>query len=339
MIYPGKVYMNNLFSHSPKELTTDGFLAWFILEIKHDQKALGSFFYNLGLCNDPKSTIDNVSISRQEKNTDLIIRYNVDAIHHQALFENKTHTTIHSNQLSKYKKTFPDFNHYKYLKLARVNYHEQKATKKHGYDVLNAYDLHNALKVLAYDNEIVNQYIQFLKNDFIKIIDEIELSLESENIYSLFSNRQAQQYLIDSLYEKIDGLNESIRFKSRSNVGGSPWTQLDICKRELAYGKTNEYLFWRIDKRAGNYYLRLNQYANIDSDHKINKMKFLEELRTNIQPLFDKYKLNTSKPSNSGVKESEICILFFKDNTINTIKSILPALTKEIMGCYSKLKL
>jgi hypothetical protein len=36
--------MNNLFSHSPKELTTDGFLAWLILEIKDNNNEILTFF-------------------------------------------------------------------------------------------------------------------------------------------------------------------------------------------------------------------------------------------------------------------------------------------------------
>lgn len=168
-------------------------------------------------------------------------------------------------------------------------------------------------------------------------IDEIEVSMVSENKYNLFSDRQAQHYLIDKLYETIDGTNDSIYFKSYTNISGSPWTQLDISHKNNVYGDASEFLFWRIDNKSGKYYLRLNQYADINKDYKPQKTKNLVRLRNNIEPLFDKFDLCTSKPSNRGVKESEISIIFFNENE-NKIQSIVDALiplTNSIIEVYS----
>ncbi|PCI47259.1 MAG: hypothetical protein COB51_06155 [Moraxellaceae bacterium] len=264
----------------------------------------------------------------------MIIRYDVDSSPHQALFENKTYSTIHSDQLARYRDQFPGFKHYKYLKLARVNYNERRLAKKYGYDVLTSYDLFDAINLIGLESEILAQYKQFLLNHFIEPINQIESVLVSENKYDLFSDIQAQQYLIDLLYEKIDGLNDALYFKSSSNLGGSPWTQLDICKREHAYSNISEYLFWRIDKRSGSYYLRLNQYARVDSIDERRKFENLELLREVIKPLFKNHGLCVSDPSDRGVKESEVCIVFFKDNNLKTIREVLADLTLEIVEKY-----
>ena len=326
--------MNNLFSYSPKELTTDGFLTWLICEVESEPKWMKALFFRLGLCSNNSKIISNVKITRQEKNTDLIIRYDVDSSPHQALFENKTYSTIHSDQLARYRDQFPGFKHYKYLKLARVNYNERRLAKKYGYDVLTSYDLFDAINLIGLESEILAQYKQFLLNHFIEPINQIESVLVSENKYDLFSDIQAQQYLIDLLYEKIDGLNDALYFKSSSNLGGSPWTQLDICKREHAYSNISEYLFWRIDKRSGSYYLRLNQYARVDSIDERRKFENLELLREVIKPLFKNHGLCVSDPSDRGVKESEVCIVFFKDNNLKTIREVPADLTLEIVEKY-----
>ncbi|EGR0269582.1 hypothetical protein [Vibrio alginolyticus] len=326
--------MNNLFSHSPKELTTDGFLAWLILEIKDNNNEILTFFKRLGLCSEQADKITNVEVSRQEKNTDLIVRYEVDSTSCGALFENKTYSSIHSDQLRRYKEIFPNFQHYKYLKLARVNYEEKKETRKYGYEVIDSKSLLKALDGLSLDSEILTQYKSFLVEQFVEPIAEIEYSMVSENKYHLLSNRQAQQHLIDILYQSVDGINDSIYFKSRSNVGGSAWTQLDIAHRLNAYGDISECIFWRIDKKSGDYYLRLNQYAGIDNEYKSKKKANLKKLRGVVEPLFKEYGLTISNPSNRGVKESEISIIFFKNNSLESVVDAFVPLTKKVISLY-----
>lgn len=330
--------MNNLFSHSPKELTTDGFLAWLILEIKDNNNEILIFFKCLGLCSEQANKITNVEVSRQEKNTDLIVRYDVDSTSCGVLFENKTYSSIHSDQLRRYKEIFPNFQHYKYLKLARVNYEERKETRKNGYDVIDSRSLLKALNGLSLGSEILTQYKSFLVEQFVEPIEEIELSMVSENKHHLLSNRQAQQYLIDILYQSVDGINDSIYFKSRSNVGGSAWTQLDIAHKPNAYGNIPEYIFWRIDKKSDDYYLRLNQYAGIDNEYKSKKKENLTKLRDVVEPLFKEYGLTTSSPSNRGVKESEISIIFFKNNSLESVVDSLAPLTKKVIALYQNVE-
>ena len=329
--------MNNIFLYSPKELATDAFLAWCIQEYDGNtagQKLAGPFFHSLGLCNSQNDLISDIRVSRQEKHTDLIIRYFVNGSATQALFENKIYTTVHSEQLEQYSKDFPDFQFYKYLKLGYINYEERKQVKNSGYTVIDAYKLRSALAHTP-SNILVDQYKEFLDTQFIRVQDEIKNELIINNKHQLFERSEAQQYILSSLHEKIDRRIPYLEFKYAANSGGTPWTQLFIAKRDNAYGDEAEYLAWRIDKRGQGYYLRLNQYSYIDDQDWSRKEKNLQILRDFVTHLLERHELVLGPHSNRGRNESEIAIMFFIDNHLSRITHLLPSLSEEISNFYS----
>ena len=124
-------------------------------------------------------------------------------------------------------------------------------------------------------------------------------------------------------------------------MNGTPWTQLDICRREGYYEGKNETLFWRVDSRAGRTYLRVNQYAAIPMDqHEIvadkkRRLRALRELAYNISADYD---LKPGKLSNKGVRESEVIIFFFDENPYGLLKGLLPELTKRLQSQYYSLE-
>ena len=329
--------MNNIFMYSPKELSTDAFLAWYVKEFDGNDVFKGlatKFFYELGLCNSLQDLIRDIHVSRQEKNTDLIIRYSINGKKTQALFENKTYTTAHSNQLERYSKEFSGFQYYKYMKLGYIPFAERKMAVGAGYDVIDVYQLRSALGETP-KNMIADQYREFLEEQFIRVQNEIKNELITENKYSLFESSEAQQYILSTLHEKIDKQIPYTLFKFAANSGGTPWTQLDIAIRDNAYDEEAEYLFWRIDKRGKGYYLRLNQYSDIEAQHWPKKEKNLKVLRDFVAPLLKHNGLITASPSNRGIKESEVSIMFFVDNHLSKITPLLPSLSKEISSFYS----
>ena len=91
---------NNFFFYSPKELTTDAFLAWLFLEFNDNPKLKNKtvdFFIGLGLCAVNTKMVNEISVDKQKQKTDLIIRYKADGKLMGALFENKTTSSIHSD--------------------------------------------------------------------------------------------------------------------------------------------------------------------------------------------------------------------------------------------------
>ncbi|GEM78898.1 hypothetical protein [Vibrio superstes] len=324
---------NNFFNHAPKELALDGFLNWLIIEIKATDDIV-SFFTKLGLCPNGTSSISEVKVRRQEKSTDLIIRYSADSKPYKALFENKTRGSASREQLKKYKKEFSDFQYYKFLKLARINFAEQKLLDELEYVAIGAQELCSAIECLTFSNQVTREFTEFLKFKYIEKIQYIESSMVSDNNYSLFADSQAQHHLIDAIHREIDGTNDATWFKSGANVGGRPWTQLDIGKKPKAYADSTEHLFWRVDEQIPGYYLRLTQYANVEAEFKETKQKNRDKLREIFAPISKRYDLTYTKPNNKGIKECEILKLFFKDNELPVIYDSLVELSKELIEAY-----
>ena len=193
--------MNNIFEYSPKELTTDAFLKWIFCELNKDQytDSVAQFFFQLGLCENRNSSIRTIHVSLQEQKTDLILRYVENGEEQKVLFENKTRTTIHSEQLQRYKEIFPNCDYYKYLKLAYIFHSERKIASQNGYDVIDVHMIYAALKGLKSNHYLVCQYMEFLSIKFIEPMNRITKDLIRNNEYSLFKDGQAQQYFLSHL--------------------------------------------------------------------------------------------------------------------------------------------
>lgn len=97
----------NIFSFATSELSQDAILAWLIswaddkyMQIDSDLCAVGKSFISL-LTGMPEQDIHNVSVGRQWKNIDIWVEINADSF---LTIEDKTGTTIHDDQLTRYKK-------------------------------------------------------------------------------------------------------------------------------------------------------------------------------------------------------------------------------------------
>ncbi|MCY1359885.1 hypothetical protein D9M69_464850 [compost metagenome] len=158
---------------------------------------------------------------------------------------------------------------------------------------------------------------------------------------SAFKSAVAQRHLIGEIYEQLKETDPHLKFKKGVNKDGTPWTQLDICKREGYYDGSNETIFWRIDSRSKRTYIRLCQYSSIDSDRDdlvSTKKQRLHALRDTVNVVCHDYNLKRGKVTNKGTKESEIIIFFFDENPYSMIKEELPDLTKKIQARYYTLQ-
>ncbi len=281
----------NLFIHAPKELVTDAFLTWllYFLDSKVEyQKYKQQLFNELFLSkNDFKKNVSEIEVRRQVDvnggRIDLLVEFNLDNAKQTILFENKTWTTTNQDQLQKYKEGLPNLYKYIYLKLAYLNYAERKLTEKVGYKPVTSKMLYDTLKNMSDLHPFINQYVTYIKETFVNYINGFHKAIfgknRNEDRYGILENHQAQQYLMDILYKDLDGKLNHLNFKTGSS-SGRPWTQLDIARKEKVYENIEEFLFWRIDKRNGKYYIRLNQYAYIKNS---NKPEFIEMKKRTIK--------------------------------------------------------
>lgn len=334
--------MNNIFQFSPKELTTDAFFAWFFIELEKNpllHPHLPKIFAKLGLIEDQTSIIENINVDLQKSSVDLLLHFNANKESITVLFENKTHSTIHSNQLNRYRDKFPNCKKYKYMKLGFINYQETQEVKKSGYDIINAFTIHALLEPLRKIHLIIDHYCDFLNSAFIDNLKWLDNELYISSDISRISERYSQQKILSDLHKNIDGLTECLLFKAGANNNGTPWTQLDFCWHKDAYGNgIDEFVFWRIDKRGGRPYIRLNQYAEIDGNLSSCKMQNLQKLVNIASAISISLGLNSGGRSNRGLKETEIAIFFLDENPLSKIHEVLETYTRRFFVQYEDYK-
>jgi hypothetical protein len=333
---PKEETLNNLFMHAPKELSTDAFLAWFFKELEVNPSIAdyrSQVFHALGLIAEGEMPV-KIEPVLQSGNVDLLLNFEVDKTPRRILFENKTATTFHSDQLNRYRERFPNCDKYIYFKIGYVDTWERQNLQ--GYQLISAHDFHQAVSFLAPFHPIIDQYCVFLKDAWISKEEQV-LQRLAISCPTAFESAIGQRHLIGELYDQLKKSDPFLKFKKGVNMNGTPWTQLDICRREGYYEGKNETLFWRVDSRARRTYLRINQYAAIPKDRpeiatrKKQRLLALRELASTISANYD---LKPGKLSNKGVRESEVIIFFFDENPYGDLKQVLPEFSNKLQKAY-----
>ncbi len=315
----------NLFKHAPKELVLDAFLTWLLYFLDSDPKHKHdkiTFFADLLLKpEDVNKDIQNIKVERQEKakvgRADMKLTFKLGGEKKIILFENKTWSATTKKQLEGYKNANKNegCTRYLYLKLAYINCYERKLVEECDYEIIDVLKLSATLEKIKGIHFFVEHYLEFLNRQFKDVIvNDLQID-RIKNDHELLEKSQVQQYVIVQIYQKLDGKLEDLKIKVGSSFGRA-WTQLDICIRHNTYGTVAEYVFWRLDKRSGRRYIRLNQYANIAKDFSIDiekKKDRLSKLRRVADSLSGNYNMRLGTFGNRGIKESEIMILFLED--------------------------
>lgn len=323
--------MNNLFAYAPKELSTDAFLKWLFIECV-ENKAFSphaaELFSKICLLQGCE-LIENLECLTQHKSVDLFVRFYQNNLWRKVLFENKTWTSIHSDQLNRYKKTFPDCDNYIYLKLGFIDFQEIQMATSAGYKIVSASILLDALRPLQGKSLICDQYIYFLKENFIDYINSIRTKIANNNP-DIFDEREAQRIFLSEIGENLKEIEPDLYMKSFANNGGTPCSQLDFYQQDKVYGEESEYLFYRIDKRSSRNYLRINQYADIGPEFYEKKMKRLKKIREICSSSASRFNVKQGKFNDLGKKESEALIFFFDENDQKELKKAAIEMAKEI---------
>ncbi|MDF1698867.1 MAG: PD-(D/E)XK nuclease family protein [Saprospiraceae bacterium] len=336
----------NLFNHAPKELVTDAFLTWlfYFLDSQDEfQSYKQNFFKALFLKDeDHNKTISEIKVERQLKvkngRIDLLVEFNLEKKEHKILFENKTWTSTNNDQLQLYKNGCPNLYKYIYLKLAYINNHECRLLKNHGFTSITSEELSNSLVPLAGLHPFIKQYLDYINHKFIQTIHNFEVDIFEKNKFEILRQGQAQEYLMDKLFVMRNENSSCLWFITGSSAG-SPFTELYIAKKENIYGKTCEFLIWRIDYRSEKFCLRLNLYAYIKKQSnrefiskKKERLRLIREIASDIS---SKYNIKPGKLSNRGINANEITIFYFKDNDMDDLMKALPSFSSEIVKEYT----
>ncbi len=333
----------NIFFHATKELSTDAFIVWLIYFLDSDDKYVEykqAFFDNLILKEiDRGRIINKIELKRQENNVDVILQFCFDDKDEKqtVLFEDKIYTTQHSNQLEKYMNLYPNSYRFFYYKLGYINSQEESEIKNRKFEIVDANMMASSIQNMIDLHPLIKMYYEYIKYSFTDSINSFHQKLFVENDYNVLRSADAQKYLCDIITENMRKQKFNYIEIRNGTSYGRPWTQIDIAIKTDGYW---ECLFWRVDIRAGKFYIRLNQYAEPSKEELEYKNQRLYELRKEanimLQTMPD---LNLGKvTSGLNKQESEVMIFFLKDNDINKVIEALPKISQHMVSVFNSLK-
>ena len=330
----------NIFFHAPKELTTDAFLVWLFYFLDSDkiyESAKQDLFDMVVLKEADKGrSVSNIRLRQQENRVDVILSFvfTDENKTQNVIFENKTWSSYHSNQLMEYKSKYPDSYRYLYYKLAYINSQENQYVTDCGYDVITAKMISSAIERHISLHPLIKMYNEYITQSFINPNETFHDKLFIEKDYSILWGAEAQKYLCDLFVKEMDKQGFSYVGIRNGTSYGRPWTQIDIAEKKEGY---REKLFWRVDIRSKKFYVRLNQYSDPANDFEIDKKnKRKEYLRKRINSFPEVSNFRAGIVTN-GVKESEIIIFFLEENDLSDLICTVPAISKKIVDVFNNL--
>ena len=161
----------NIFNFATSELSQDAMFAWLIQwadnkyrEIDAQVHSLAQNFIRLLVGNNIE--IQSVEVGRQWKNIDIWVEINNDTF---LIIEDKTNTSIHDNQLERYKSIVQEeYNgkrtnlYYAYVKTGNEPLNVLKDVESKGYHTISRNEIIRCLDTYKGNNTLLHNYIQHL---------------------------------------------------------------------------------------------------------------------------------------------------------------------------------
>ena len=357
----------NLFQFATSELSQDAFICWLVSHVDFEgdpalNRCAKEFVALMYMLDEPSPegfapTVEKLigKPEKQHKNTDVYFRCKIDGQVVSFIVEDKTYTSLHSDQLQRYKKTIQkdgipeDELKLIYFKTGYVFSDEKEKVEEAGYAVLNCKTLSQFLEKHAVDNAIFADYRDHVSEIYREYSSALNRLSRDADGYEAFNTHPAQWEFMMKLEKKCLALYPNVGQTShvyRGTSFGKPWIQWICSEFPGAIGDVNEEIFYRLDRRVNpdeptkqGYYLSLKQYGKVKDNAaakaaKLTRLKAYRELFESITREFPG-PLRFGSPLNDphGANESEIGILFF-DSSVNTVQSVLdgmPAIQREFV--------
>ena len=162
----------NIFDFATSELSQDALFCWLIQWADTKYKVVDEQLHNIGqdflslLCG-KKVDINSVTVRKQWNNIDIGVIINDKLF---LVIEDKTETTIHDNQLARYKQeverntelTFEDF-YFAYVKTGNEPSSILKQVKSNGYNIILRANIIECLNKYDGENPILSSFFEHLK--------------------------------------------------------------------------------------------------------------------------------------------------------------------------------
>lgn len=341
----------NLFRHSPKELTTDGFITWLFFLLDSDEIKYGDakqkLFNSLILKpEDRDKKITHVQPKRQvkakNKKMDILLSFMMEGKEYYVLFEDKTWSTTSDSQLGDYKAhcavSYEDAMYdYIYLKLGYIDNKEKKIAEQNGYRIISSNKLKNALEGIKNTHLIIEHYYDYLTQSFCVTDDLLEEKIQNNKDGTVFRDSNAQKYYAKKIIERI--LEHGIEPKPKYGSSfGDPWVEINFSKVEWPDSEyKDELLFWRIDNRKEGYHLRLVQYSWYVDTLCEAKQRRLRLLRDFMKEIIGTTGLKMSRLSSRGKKGNDVAVFLFNENDNSMILEHIGDITAKIAEAHKQI--
>lgn len=238
--------MENLFDYATKELSQDGFLCWLI--DNYDDPTIGHYSYNfirfLTGFDIKDGDIVELELKRQEKNMDIVVDFwtskkKDSSSHYVFVIEDKTHSSLHDNQLLKYGETISKWNDkdtqekrtakvfYKTDEFSNKDNEELKKAKEYNWKSFNIKDIHGHFSEIRNSgSQVLDFYCDNIRKIYKKINESPEGSpaewdiLEARTFFRKIKEQLVNEQLvdIDHIYETFyQGRYYSIAFEYELN--------------------------------------------------------------------------------------------------------------------------
>ena len=259
----------NIFDYATKELSQDAFICWLVACAAEDGGALqrcGQAFIGALMKHGREQygrpfVVTDVSLpDKQYKGIDVYFQARVDGSMVSFVIEDKTVTSMHGDQLERYRETVrsddrpEDEFRLVYYKTGYIYNNEREQAETVGYTVFGAEDMQRFLasQPVVESNEILLQYRDYI-NGIVRTRKEAlaRWDWKYDFVQYEFMSRLRDALMecggqrADAVEDNADGRRELLSGKNR---GGGPWTQYWFCAA----------LFWRLD---GSDHLRLRVWT------------------------------------------------------------------------------
>ena len=342
----------NIFFLVLKELTTDAFWVWLLYLLDSDVQYAGSkqyLFDTLILKPEDKGrNVRGIKVEKQKKSAhgriDFLFHFffgEEDSLN-TVMFEDKTWSTTSQGQLEGYKTDYPNLYRYFYYKLAYISDSERDLVIKNGYQIITSKMMTDCLSHFLDKHIIIRYYHDYVKERFTDYIESFQLELFDKCNYDLLWDAQAQLFLCDELWKVLPTKWKNDMYIQNDTSSGRPWTEIVVTEENAIIPGYKESVFWRIDIRRGQFYIRLNQYSSyIDDGQRTiwrKKQERLQILRKLSDSILQDERIHLKKgvPTERGDFEQEIVIFFLPENQWDDIFKDIPTFTDLFLENYYK---
>ncbi len=298
--------MNNLFDFATSELSQDAILCWcinwFNVNDKYMKKMSKEVIKLLMDVDIEKE--ENIYIYQQISKSDILLYFPINKI--AWIIEDKVYTSEHGKQINRYKKAIQALNDNKKRELHLGDSYDIKTTFfKTGffYDddkiveadkLVKGIELYEILEKYREFSIILDMYCEYFKKWYIDWYDQHknyqDISQANHWEWNISQYTIAQYTFIRKIFDESrwkgkEGSKNNLSEEEKdlfkvyhgSNVGGRPWTEINIFSDEI---RTDYYhIFWRVDTEKRGPYISLRFYDNYNTKDEKQKQEHIEKYR------------------------------------------------------------